>query len=98
MEDTRRAHIISVLLECNVYKRLPEKRREQLKNALKGYRSLNGSLKSLLESLGFEITEEGKHYKWTYFGDHRYMTTVAKTSSDGRAGLNIASTIDKLML
>lgn len=97
-EDTRRAHIISDLLECNEYKRLPEKRREQLKNALKGYRSLNGSLKSLLESLGFEITEEGKHYKWTYFGDHRYMTTVAKTSSDGRAGLNIASTIDKLML
>ena len=96
-DETRRSHVISDLLETNEYKRMPEKRREQLKNALKGYRSLNGSLKSLLETLGFEITSDGKHHKWTYYGDHRYVATVSKTCSDGRAGMNISSTIDKLM-
>lgn len=96
-DNTRRNHIISDLLECNEYRQLPEKRREQLKKALKGYRSLNGSLKSLLESMGFEISDDGKHYKWIYFGDHRYMATVSKTCSDGRAGYNIFSEIDKLM-
>ena len=52
----------------------------------------------MLEKFGFVITDDGKHYKWTYFGDHRYVITVAKTCSDNRAGMNIAFTIDKLML
>lgn len=96
-EGSRRWHIISDLMESNEFKGLPEKRREQLKNALKGYKTLNGSLKSLLETLGFEISDDGKHYKWTYYGDHRYVATAAKTCSDSRAGLNLSSTIEKLM-
>ena len=51
-----------------------------------------------LQSMGFVITDDGKHYKWTYFGDHRYSATMAKTSSDNRAGMNMASLIDNLML
>ena len=66
--------------------------------ALKGYRSLGGSLRGILESMRFVITDDGKHYKWTYFGDHRYSVTIAKTSSDNRAGMNMASLIDNLML
>ena len=96
-EDSRRWHIISDLLESNEFKGLPEKRKEQLKNALKGYKNLNGSLKGLLETLGFEISDDGKHYKWTYYGDHRYVATAAKTCSDGRAGMNLSSIIEKLM-
>lgn len=52
----------------------------------------------MLESLGFVITDDGKHYKWTYFGNHRYVTTAAKTSSDSREGMNLASTIGSLIL
>lgn len=96
-EDSRRSHIISDLMESNEFKGLTEKRREQLKRALKGYKTLNGSTKSLLETLGFEISDDGKHYKWTYYGDHRYMVTAAKTASDGRAGMNLSSIIDKLI-
>lgn len=96
-EDSRRWHIISDLVESNEFKGIPEKRREQLKNALRGYKSLNGSLKSLLETLGFEISDDGKHYKWTYYGDHRYVATAAKTCSDNRAGMNLSSIIDKTM-
>lgn len=95
---TRREHVVNDILENNDYKQTQAKRREQIKVVLKGYKTLNGSLRSMLESLGFVITDNGKHYKWTYFGDHRYVTTAAKTSSDSRAGLNLASTIDNLML
>ena len=76
----------------------PRNNQEQIKVALKGYKSLGGSLRRLLESMGFVITDDGKHYKWTYFGDHRYSATMAKTSSDNRAGMNMASLIDNLML
>ena len=96
-KDTRREHIITDLLENNVYEHIPAKRREQIKVAMKGYKSLRGSLRSLLESMGFVISDDGKHYKWTYFGDHRYSATVAKTSSDSRAGMNMALLIDNLM-
>lgn len=97
-KDTRRDHIVMDLLENNNFEHIPAKRREQIKVALKGYKSLSGSLRGLLESMGFVITDDGKHYKWTYFGDHRYSATMAKTSSDNRAGMNMASLIDNLML
>lgn len=97
-EGSRRQHIIDDILQCNEYQHLPEKKREILKKALKGYRTLNGSLKGDLESLGIQITSDGKHYKWSYFGDNRYVATVSKTSSDGRAGMNMAATMEKLML
>lgn len=97
-KGTRRDHIVTDLLENNYFEHIQAKRRDQIKVALKGYKFLGGSLRSLLESMGFAITDDGKHYKWTYFGDHRYSATIAKTSSDNRAGMNIAALIDKLML
>lgn len=96
-EKSRRKHIIADLLSSNDFKGIPKKRKEQVKNALRGYRTLNSSLKSLLQTLGFEITEDGKHYKWTYYGDHRYVITAAKTSSDGHAGSNLSSEIGNLL-
>lgn len=97
LANTRRDHIIKDLIENNEYEKLPAKRREQIKKILKGYRTLTCSLKSELEALGFEISDDGKHYKWSYYGDHRYVETVSKTSSDGRAGMNMAAAIDNLM-
>ena len=49
-----------------------------------------------LKELGLEITDEGKHYKVTYFGDGRYETVYAKTPSDYRAGKNNVQTSIKL--
>lgn len=97
-EGSRRQHVIDDILQCNEYKHLPGKKREILKKALKGYRSLNGSLKNELEALGIEITSDGKHYKWSYFGDSRYVVTAAKTSSDARSGMNLSAIMEKLML
>ena len=95
--DSRRWHVISDLVENNEFKGLSEKRQKQLKNALRGYKTLNGSLKSLFGTLGFEMSDDSKHYKWTYYGDHRYIVTASKTGSDSRVGMNLSSIIDKLM-
>lgn len=97
-DGSRRRHVIDDILQSNEYKHLPEKKREILKNALKGYRNLTGSLKNELEALGIVISSDGKHYKWSYFGDSRYVVTAAKTSSDGRSGMNLYATMEKLML
>ena len=52
--------------------------------------------KRQLIDLGFEITEDGKHYKVTYYGDDRYHTVFAKTPSDGRSGKNNAQAVIRM--
>lgn len=47
---------MSDLLENNTFEHIPAKRREQIKTALKGYKSLSGSLRGLFESMGFAKT------------------------------------------
>lgn len=59
-------------------------------NLLHNYNGMSGRTRQGLKDLGFEITEEGKHYKVTYYGDGRYQTTYAKTPSDVRSGINSA--------
>ena len=74
------------------------KKAQKLKSALKGYKNVSSSMRQLLTELGFVISEEGKHYKLTYYGDGRYWTTIAKSPSDNRTGTNVALTIIKNML
>jgi ribonuclease BN (tRNA processing enzyme) len=64
----------------------------------KEYKTLTTSVRQQLQELGFEITEDGKHYRLTYYGDDRYKTTFSKTASDWREGKNMASTILKSMM
>lgn len=94
---TRRADILVDILENNPYYHLSEERKQKVKSLFKGYKNLTGAMKQELQSLGFEITEAGKHYKLTYKGDPRYMVTVGKTPSDSRSGSNNAALISKTM-
>jgi hypothetical protein len=64
-----------------------------VKAALRAYKSMDAKTRSALGSLGFSITEDGKHYKAVFRGDPRYMFTLPKTSGDHRAGKNAASDI-----
>ena len=54
---------------------------------------MDNKTRSALTRLGFDLSEDGKHYKAVFHGDPRYMFTLPKTSSDHRAGLNIFSDI-----
>ena len=97
--NSRREHVIQDLLEANHFNNSIRKRREELKHKIRTYRKMDSSFESYLRSIGFHVTGKGKHYKWTYFDDPRYVITAGKTISDGWcAGLNIYSVIERLML
>jgi hypothetical protein len=95
---TRKADVLEDILDNNPYYRLSEERKQRVKSLFKGYKNLTGAMRQELLSLGFEISEAGKHYKITYRGDPRYMVTVGKTPSDNRSGSNNAALINKMML
>lgn len=96
--QSRRAHVLSDIINGNGgYNKSIEEREKQLKEMLRSYRTITAALRKQLTDMGFEITEDGKHYKLTYFNDPRYWTSVSKTSSDNRAGMNIAGTIIRTM-
>ena len=90
---SRRVDVMKDVVENNDYQHLCEERKAKIKKILRGYDRFTAPIRQELADLGFEITEEGKHYKLTYYGDPRYWTTVAKTPSDNRAGDNDALTI-----
>lgn len=56
---------------------------------------LNNTKKSLLREAGFEILENGPHYKLIFCGDHRYQFSFPKTPSDVRGGRNNISEMCK---
>lgn len=93
-EDTRRKDIVQDIIQQNTIKDVLGKKREEVKRLLTDYSGINGKLRQELQQLGFTITEDGKHYKLTYFNDKRYIIHMAKTPSDGRAGKNNVSNIN----
>jgi hypothetical protein len=97
-QKTRRADVLNDILQSNNYQRVGEERERIVKIMFKEYKTLTTSVRQQLQELGFEITEDGKHYRLTYYGDDRYKTTFSKTASDWREGKNMASTILKSMM
>jgi hypothetical protein len=49
---------------------------------------MTSNIRTALIDAGFKITDDGKHYKLTYYDDERYVMSMSKTSSDCRAGKN----------
>lgn len=97
-KKSRRSDVLRDIIESNGYLSLSEERKQTIKKLMKGYKGISGPMRQQLAELGFEVTEDGKHYKLTYFGDGRYWTTLAKTPSDNRGDKNIAANIIKYML
>lgn len=93
-DETRKKHIIQDIIQQNDSENILNYKRDKIKRLLTNYSGLNGKLKQELKQLGFTVTEDGKHYKLTYFNDKRYIIHMAKTPSDGRAGKNIISDIN----
>lgn len=87
---TRRADIVRDIIKNNNYQKLSIAKAEETKRIMKNYDGMSSKTRQAIKDLGFEITEDGKHYKVTYYGDGRYQTTYSKTPSDGRTGKNCA--------
>ena len=93
--DGRRQHVLQALREHNSNSAPLKERKEQLKAALRQYSTMDRDTVRALETLGFSISDDGKHYKLTYMGDERYVFALPKSGSDHRGGLNAASDIGK---
>lgn len=94
-QHSRRRQVLEDLIEANNQEGQREEILATLKPLLRSYSSMNGSTKSELERLGFEILEDGKHYKLIFRGDDRYPFILAKTGSDYRGGMNAFSDLKK---
>ena len=97
-EDSRRQHILKSIVAANPPTGEAEAMRNRLKSLLRDFRSMEAKVRSALQDMGFEISEEGKHYKIVFQGDERYTFTMPKSGSDHRGGLNLAGDISRLLL
>lgn len=88
-DKTRRADVVRDIIDNNGYERISESKAEEIKHLLKNYDGMSSKTRQALKDLGFEITEDGKHYKVTYHGDGRYQMAYSKTPSDVRTGKNM---------
>lgn len=89
-DGTRRSDVVKDIIDSNEYEKIGLTKAQEVKRILKTYDGMSAKTRQALMELGFEITEEGKHYKVRYYGDGRYQMTFSKTPSDGRTGKNCA--------
>lgn len=94
-ENSRRRHVLDTLIAANKHEGEREIILAKLKEVLSQYESMNPSVRKELESLGFEVREDGKHYKLTFRNDERFPFVLSKTSSDWRAGKNAVADLRK---
>lgn len=97
-EDSRRQHILNSIVQANPPTGEAEAMRNRLKVLLRDFRSMDAKVRSALQDMGFDISEDGKHFKIVFQGDDRYTFTMPKSGSDHRGGLNLASDISRLLL
>lgn len=91
--NTRRKDILQDLLHSNESAGIRSDFLDRIKDTFRHYKSMEKKIKSSIESMGFELLNDGKHYKLKFKSDSRYTVSVAKTSSDHRSGLNLVSQI-----
>jgi hypothetical protein len=96
--DSRRQHVLSDLIGANASTGMREKLEEEIKSLFKTYREMDARTRSALARLGFDVSEDGKHFKAVFQGDGRYTFVLPKTSSDHRGGRNLASDITNTLL
>lgn len=84
----RMKNMINSILESNNKPENKEVFLESIKRILVSDKGLTKQNKKELKKLGFDITENGKHYKLKFQGDDRYSFTISKSFSDFRAPKN----------
>lgn len=92
-QKSRRSDVVKDIIRSNDYRRICAGKAEEIKVLLKNYDGMSSRLRQELINLGFKITDDGKHYKLTYYEDGRYTLAMSKTPSDVRTGKNAAQEI-----
>lgn len=98
-KGSRRADILSSVIDKNPVEGKPEQYRNIVKAGLNGYKAFEtADILKMLRETGIEITAHTGHYKIALKGDNRYVCEAAATCSDsGRGGKNLVSEINKKM-
>lgn len=96
-DKTRRSDVVKDIIRNNDYQKTSDQRAEEVKKLLKSYSGMTAPIRQALEDMGFVITEDGKHYKLTYYGDDRYQIIFSKTPSDFRTGKNSSQKLNKMV-
>lgn len=96
-QASRRQHVLTDLLAANPQSGERQKLEDEMKTLFRAYRDMDARTRNALARLGFDLSEDGKHFKAIYHGDGRYTFSLPKTSSDHRAGKNIASDINNAL-
>jgi hypothetical protein len=97
-ENSRRQHILVDILNANPPLGTRDAIETQIRAILKNYKKMTPSTKRSLEALGFQLSQEGKHYKAIFQQDERYTVSLSKTGSDRRGGANLISEIRNRLL
>jgi hypothetical protein len=95
LDNSRRRHVLDDLLAHNKPTATKAGLEDEIKRIFNSYVSMDSKTRSALARLGFDLSEDGKHWKAVFQGDGRYTFSISKTSSDHRAGKNMASDINK---
>ena len=95
-KGTRRYDVLTDVVNSNDYQGSGEKRKVEIHRLIDGYTRITPAIQNGLKDLRIELTEDGAHCKLKYNGEDRYMSVLAKTPSDVRAGAYNASEIIKL--
>lgn len=96
-DGSRRQHILHDLISANPPSSARQAMEEEIKTLLRSYQDMDAKTRNALARLGFDLSEDGKHYKAVFQGDGRYTFSFSKTSSDHRAGKNLASDINNTL-
>lgn len=92
--DSRPFQIIESLLKGNKENGTVKKIREAIRRAFSDGGNINSkAAKRELESVGFSISKDGKHYKLVFADNPQYTFTASVTPSDHRTGDNETSEI-----
>lgn len=89
----RRSDILKDILKHNENPGLIHEKRESIKELLRKNERMSSRVRQTLIDAGFEILEDGKHYKLVYYGDDRYWATMSKSPGEHRDGINLAQDI-----
>lgn len=95
-KGTLRYDVLTDVVNSNDYQGSGKKRKVEIHRLIDGYTRITPAIQNGLKDLRIELTEDGTHCKLKYNGEDRYMSVLAKTPSDVRAGANNASEIIKL--
>ncbi|SDB14738.1 hypothetical protein [Eubacterium oxidoreducens] len=90
-KDSRKKDVAEHLAKLNPHEELTLAKKE-IDNIFSGNSNLDAGMISRLEKLGFTVVKN-KHYKLKYYNQDKYTIVMGSSTSDYRAGRNIASII-----